>query len=39
MVEAKLERTGDTLELETVLTLHQTRYLMAFVTNALKPRE
>jgi hypothetical protein len=37
--EAKLERRGDTLRLETVLTLHQTRYLMAFLTNALKPRE
>jgi hypothetical protein len=39
MDEAKLERAGDTLELETILTLHQTRYLMAFVSNALKPRE
>ncbi|MFI5308500.1 MAG: hypothetical protein ACHQ53_14170 [Polyangiales bacterium] len=37
--EAKLERHGDTLTLESVLTLHQTRYLMGFVTEALKPRD
>ncbi len=37
--EAKLERKNDTLQLETILTLHQTRYLMAFVSKALKPRD
>jgi hypothetical protein len=39
LLEAELERVKDTLELEVILTLHQTRYLLTFVANTLKPRD
>jgi hypothetical protein len=35
---AQLEQTGSALVLKVRLTLHQTRYLMRFVTRALRPR-
>ena len=34
----KLEREGKTLLLRAKLTLHQTRYLLYFVSHTLKPR-
>lgn len=37
--EARLARDGKTLTLETRVTLHQVRYLMGFVSRALKPRD
>jgi hypothetical protein len=39
LLEAELQRVKDTLELEVILTLHQTRYLLTFVANTLKPRD
>ena len=36
--EAILEQRGDTVTLEAKLTMHQTRYLLAFVNRALAPR-
>jgi hypothetical protein len=36
--EAKIERVGDTITLDARVTLHQVRYLMTFVSMALKPR-
>jgi hypothetical protein len=35
---AEIEQKGAALTLSVRLTLHQTRYLMRFVTRALKPR-
>ena len=37
--ECKVERAGDTITLSTTLTMHQIRYLMAFVSRALRPRD
>jgi hypothetical protein len=36
--DATLERRGDTLTLRVKLTLHQTRYLLEFVSRVLDPR-
>jgi hypothetical protein len=36
--EAKIERRGDTIILDARITLHQVRYLLTFVSMALKPR-
>jgi hypothetical protein len=37
--EAKLEREGKTLTLEAKITMHQVRYLLGYVSRALKPRD
>ena len=37
--EAKIERTGDTITIDARITLHQVRYLLTFVSMALKPRQ
>jgi len=37
--EAKLAREGRTLTLQVTITMHQVRYLMGFVSRALKPRD
>ncbi len=36
---AHIDRDGRTVTLEVTLTLHQVRYLLAFVSRALKPRD
>ena len=36
--KAELTQQGSALRLQVQLTLHQTRYLMGYVTRALKPR-
>jgi hypothetical protein len=36
--EAQIVRAGDTITISTRMTLHQVRYLMAYVSGALKPR-
>jgi hypothetical protein len=36
---AQIEQLGAALQLRVKLTLHQTRYLMGYVTRALKPRK
>jgi hypothetical protein len=37
--EARFEQEGKLLKLEVRLTLHQVRYLLAYVSKALKPRD
>lgn len=37
--EAKLGRDGKTLTVEATITMHQVRYLLGFVSRALKPRD
>jgi hypothetical protein len=36
--KAQIEQQGASLRLTVKLTLHQTRYLMGYVTRTLKPR-
>jgi hypothetical protein len=37
--ECKIERTRDTVVISTRLTMHQIRYLMALVSNVLRPKD
>lgn len=37
--EAKLAREGKTLTLQATITMHQLRYLLGYVSRALKPRD
>jgi hypothetical protein len=37
--EAKFDLSGSTVSVQTQLTMHQTRYLLSFVSKALAPRE
>jgi hypothetical protein len=37
--EAKIAREGKTVTIEATVTMHQVRYLLGYVTRALKPRD